>query len=508
MEGGSHRPLNHVLVTIAPTEHRDLEFSYITGSDGHFAFTNLQPGKYSLEAQKRGEAPQAYRHNDSYGTAIVTGPGLDSENIVFPLDPSGSISGVVADQEGEPVRDVQLWLFHKGVINGRSEVFLQVVQQGDSSGAFHFGHLRPGAYFVAAQARPWYAENYIPPQVAEGEQNNSRSELDVAYPVTYEGDSVDAESAAPITVSEGESAKVRITLRAVPAVHVALAGIETQSNPHPHATVFSSGPGGYPIPLFSAGLGMVNDLHELTGLPPGHYVVALHSAGPHPFRQSTTKTIDLSGDATLDMTELPKMSLTGQVLFEDNKRPSGSAFIQFLCHGSGSGCQGFSAPAANDGSFDGSSAQMSPGRYEVHLANAPGFYVKSVTAKGATASGTMIEIPENAAVQLSIVAAKGLSRIDGIALKNGKPFAGAMVLLIPEDLSRMRSTRRDQSDSDGTFTLNDVIPGRYTPVAIDDGRDLAYQDTEVIKRYLSGAESVTVSTTNVAGMKVEVQSRR
>jgi hypothetical protein len=64
-----------------------------------------------------------------------------------------------------------------------------------------------------------------------------------------------------------------------------------------------------------------------------------------------------------------------------------------------------------------------------------------------------------------------------------------MVLLLPQDMSHSLLIARDQSDSDGTFTLRDIHPGRYTLVAIDDGRDLAYQDPAVMKAYL-GAGSV------------------
>ena len=51
--------------------------------------------------------------------------------------------------------------------------------------------------------------------------------------------------------------------------------------------------------------------------------------------------------------------------------------------------------------------------------------------------------------------------------------------------------RRDQSDSDGTFSLASVIPGEYTIVAIDDGWDLHWSEPGVIEHYVpKGTESV------------------
>jgi hypothetical protein len=47
--------------------------------------------------------------------------------------------------------------------------------------------------------------------------------------------------------------------------------------------------------------------------------------------------------------------------------------------------------------------------------------------------------------------------------------------------------RRDQSDTDGTFSLRDVLPGRYKIVAIENGWDLEWGNTEILKTHLSHA---------------------
>src|SRR5207248_8430746 len=113
------------------------------------------------------------------------------------------------------------------------------------------------------------------------------------------------------------------------------------------------------------------------------------------------------------------------------------------------------------------------------LANTQELYIKSVAVNGAEQPGRAFDVTEGASVQVSIVAAKGLTRLNGIAMKDDKPFPGAMVLLLPRDSNHGGFIPRDQSDSDGTFTLNLVEPGRYTLIAIDDGRGLAYRDATV-----------------------------
>jgi hypothetical protein len=69
-----------------------------------------------------------------------------------------------------------------------------------------------------------------------------------------------------------------------------------------------------------------------------------------------------------------------------------------------------------------------------------------------------------------------------------------MMVLAPKNLNAMESlARRDQSDSDGSFSLRDVVPGQYTLVAIEDGWTLDWAEPEVIARYLPGGLAVTVT---------------
>ena len=97
----TNQPIASAAVAIAPVEQgseRDIARSVLTGSDGRFAFDGLPRGKYSLMAQTRGFILQAFNHHDIYASAIVAGPGLDSEYLIFRLDPDASLEGRVTDE--------------------------------------------------------------------------------------------------------------------------------------------------------------------------------------------------------------------------------------------------------------------------------------------------------------------------------------------------------------------------------------------------------------------------
>ena len=86
-----------------------------------------------------------------------------------------------------------------------------------------------------------------------------------------------------------------------------------------------------------------------------------------------------------------------------------------------------------------------------------------------------------------------------------------MIVLVPRQQGDVEAlARRDQSDSDGSFSLNDIFPGQYTVVAIEDGWALDWLKPGALTRYLPNGTSVTVndgsSTVHLSG-PVVVQPR-
>jgi hypothetical protein len=95
---------------------------------------------------------------------------------------------------------------------------------------------------------------------------------------------------------------------------------------------------------------------------------------------------------------------------------------------------------------------------------------------------------------LQVTISDGQTRVEGFARKDKKGQPGVMVVLVPREPAAFRAlARRDQSDSDGSFALRDVAPGRYTVVAIQDGWELDWEQPNVIGRYLPQGISVTVN---------------
>jgi len=115
-------------------------------------------------------------------------------------------------------------------------------------------------------------------------------------------------------------------------------------------------------------------------------------------------------------------------------------------------------------------------------------------------------------IDAAVTIVAGKATVQGVANRQGKAMAGAMIVLVPKDPDgHLELFRRDQSDSDGTFSLPNVIPGEYTVVAIEDGWDLHWSEPGVIEHYVPKGQKVVVpanerGTVRLAGA-VEVREK-
>jgi hypothetical protein len=122
--------------------------------------------------------------------------------------------------------------------------------------------------------------------------------------------------------------------------------------------------------------------------------------------------------------------------------------------------------------------------------------ITSVSLGGHSHPGNQITVSDKP-VKIVVTVSLSETRIEGFAHKGVKGQSGVMVLLVPKDLAAFPAlARRDQSDSDGSFALRDVVPGHYTLVAIENGWDLDWERPEVIGRYLPDGIPVTVTETS------------
>ncbi len=514
----TNQPLRRVHVTISLNDYPDKRATVTTSEDGRFTFTDVPQGKFTLVAESHGRV-QTYQEDEEYSTGIVTGPGFDSEHIVFSLTAPTGIKVRVLDEEGEPIRSAQVWLFRKRIKDGWSQIELSQQGNTDSEGVSSLAHLAPDTYYVAADARPWYAQQA---GIANGPAtpNAPPGELDVAYAITYYPNSRDPAAAAPIEISEGTMPEVQITLRAVPAAHISLAETaehsadDAQEQRTPRiAAVEAIGPGGIRLQAMGSVFSFMGNTGEIGGVAPGNYIVSLSQAGGRPTPGNHQVFGELAvragQDTKIGMPDFASTGVTGRVVWEGREQLGQLAiWLVEPANGQNAYCQ-----VDHDRSFDcsanGRPVGFAPGRYEVRLANNENLYIKSIVVKGGALVSGLLDVREGSSVQLTIVVAKGVTKLNGIALKNEIPLSGAMILAVPESREEGLEIPRDQSDSDGTFTLQNMHPGRYLLLAIDNGHGLEYHNPKIIEPYLAQAQVIQIpSGAPNQPVNVVVQARR
>jgi hypothetical protein len=504
-------PLARARITVRDARDPQKFESIVTSDDGKFDFNGVPAGKYSLNGAKRGFISASYDQHDQFSTAIVTGAGLETDALILRLAPAAVISGKVLDESGEPVRRATVTLYYEDHGSGVDQIHQNRSAQTDDQGGYEIPSLMPGAYFLSATAKPWYAihPQSDPPRSGrmsqpEASETFDRS-LDIAYPLTYYPDVTDADSAMPIPIRGGDHLRLDIHLNPVPSLRLLF-------------RVPSTGNGGFAFPrleqpsfdgstfLQSDGRLVSPGLMELTGVPAGHYDVHFNGPGTATEMNGVDlikdgEEIDASRTEALSTVKL-KVQVPGEATL-----PARLSVGLRLPHRSVAGWK------VLDAKGEAELGQISPGRYEVVCWGAPRPYsIAQMSAEGAAVSGHTLMVTAGSSASVSLTLVGGSSNVDGTVKRAGKSFAGAMVVLVPKDPEMNRDLfRRDQSDLDGTFSLRNVVPGSYTVLAIENGWELDWSQPAVLSTYLSHGQTIQVGnqvgrTINLSEA-VEVQSK-
>jgi hypothetical protein len=226
---------------------------------------------------------------------------------------------------------------------------------------------------------------------------------------------------------------------------------------------------------------------EFSGIAPGHYTLRQFAQQGD---ESHSASVDLATDQTVDFTSasVSGVDVSGKVAMASGAKLPDRTSVMLM---PASGGQNLSARADADGRFDLHS--VAPGSYELQV-RAPGasIAVAQMAANGAEVQGSHLTVATDQ-VLVAATLATGSTSITGYAKSNGKAIGGVMILLVPRNPNAGHQLfRRDQSNTDGSFTLTRVVPGNYTLVAIENGWTLDWAQPEVIAPYLAGGLKVQV----------------
>jgi hypothetical protein len=230
-------------------------------------------------------------------------------------------------------------------------------------------------------------------------------------------------------------------------------------------------------------------VYEVSGIPPGRYTVRAQNSSSGQTEVSTD--IDLAHD--------------GQELSDSHGEPLGNLKVTVKMPGQeplpkqyfvGLQDSHLHVVAFKQGDPSGLNTfeNLAPGKYAVRFVSQTKVYsVVRTFSQAGDAPGHDVMVTPGAALEMTAVLSEGVVSIEGVVHKKDKPVAGVMVALVPKDPeAHIELFRRDQSDFDGTFLLQGVIPGSYTIVAVEDAWGLDWLQPNVLARYVQHGQNLTI----------------
>lgn len=506
-------PLTRARVVIQNVKDAQQIVTTITSDDGKFEFTGLPAAKFSLSAAKRGYLPGSYNQHEYFSTAIVTGAAVDTENLTLRIWPAAYVTGKVLDETGEPARRATVTLYRSYRYEGATRIEQAGAANTNDLGEYELGPEVPGTYFVSAQAMPWYAihptrqqqgANLTPAQVDPS--------LDVAYPATFYGDVTDAESATAVELHGGDRVQADIHLNPAQALHLFFQ-VPTpppfRPDSQPNIPVWTpqlmQSAFGTEFPIPGASSQPVSPgVWEMTGIPAGRYNVRMSGPGGG----SEIRQVDLvnDGDRVDTSGGVAFSNVKLQVSMADESALPTQLFVGLRLPG-GNIRSAQKVEAKGDAQLQ----EIPAGNYEIFASGlGKELRVAQMSSSDAAISGHLLAVPSGANISVTLSLFSKTLNVQGIVKKDGSPIAGAMVLIVPKDPATHPDLfRRDQSDLDGTFQINDVVPGSYSILALEDGWDLEWLQPSALAPYMKNSREIEVSSQRplVLSQPVEAQSK-
>ncbi len=489
---------------------------------GHFSIPLPSAGMWRLSASAHGYVTQAYDEHEFFSSGIVLTAASPAIDLRFQLSPEAAITGQVLDEAGEPVRNARVSLLTLPPVGPDSvqpPANARAMTSTDDRGSYEFDELPPGDYRINVQAQVWYAVAAQPRRLDAADQQPLDPSLNVAYPLTWYPGTSDPAAAEVISLHAGDIRQADFQLLPVPSVHLRILpdagamvnGRRVQS--YPMIEQISPGGGGGFVPA-SVHIDPQGGV-DVSGLAPGQYEIRMQGPGQAikpalvEVTAGSVQTLDMSGPATI-----ASVSIHIEGISEEK---ASSVHVSLIDPETGrnaerNGRGGFVLSGAllhrREGSSVDNVVEVPPGRYKVVLDNEPNLYLTGITAQSAHATGRFVTVPSgNSTLTLHI--ADGRAALSGVVTFQGKPSVGAMILLVPttlDDPAGLNIIRRDQTNTDGSFDLNDVLPGQYILIAIDHGWQVNWRDPSTLRGYMMHGFPIDLTRATKQRQNIEAQT--
>jgi protocatechuate 3,4-dioxygenase beta subunit len=497
-------PIRKADVTLRPTGNDPRPGAVLVGStdaSGAFVFSSLQPGKYTVSAQRNGFVSQNGGRPAIQSVSVAAGQNVTG--ITIKLTPHSIVTGKVLDEDGEPLFGAGVSILEERYFRGRRTLSARGNGSVNDLGEYRIAGLQPGRYFVAVQPRAAYGP--APSRVRPPGQDVDLDYVSVYYPGVFE-----QSQATAIEIAPGHEARgIDIQVRKVATVHVRGRVIDDAGNPVSGIAITvlkgdrSVGGAGW------RAMGAVREdgSFDIPAVPAGTHTLMANRMSRGHGRSTAAQKIEI-GSHDLEgviVRMSPSAQISGVIKAADNPNlgnvqvtldPMDNAIFDLQSsRGIGEG-NTFVLPG------------VAPGNYRVDVSGAPeGYYIKSVQVSGQDYLESGLAIAGSIS-GVDVILAKGATTVEGTAVDaDGKPIAQSVVALVPPAGKRdqWRLFKTSLADQSGRFSVRNLPPGEYTLFAFAAGDDAsAVQNPEYLKQIEAKGTAVKLGENARESVQVKV----
>jgi hypothetical protein len=490
--------------------------SALTGSDGSFQFEGLLAGQGVLTARKPGYySPDDIRNGRfasiQYSPQITV--GSDQPAVLLKLVPEGVIYGRISGEGGEPVENLPVHLFIRGLENGRRTPQELPGATTSEEGEFRMADLNPGKYFL-----------FVGPSQTEEFPSTASRSAPQGYAGAFYAAAPDLASATPVEIFPGTHAEINLSLSL--QTFFRISGSISGFSQNEGVSLQFLNVSGQPVGMLSA-FDPSKGTFQTMPMPPGPYTITAEAQDPKSQRmffgsRFVNLTSDLSGvhlmlapgamipvDVRLEATHSDAPEPQRQVIFTSGVRTvvsnSAPARVVLMSRDRLTQMQFGSDPIGNSPNDPQAIKSVPPGTYAVVIYPNGQYYAQSARSGSTDLLREDLVVAPGGSVQpIQVILRDDFANLDGKISEDGHPASGSIeVLAIPENAPR-QSRPVVTNHPQGLFNLSQLPPGAYKVLAVDRPNELEYASPDVLNKYLSKARDITLLPNQTANVDLEL----
>jgi hypothetical protein len=425
---------------------------------------------------------------------LLRATSLSAQNTTHP---SGVLSGRAVDDEGRPMRGIQVQALVVDVRNGTRQMAPHGNAVTNDRGEFRLFWLEPGSYVVVMNPTP-------APEVSFRQPSGRTlgyipSNPDTEFVTTYFPGVSDVQKAEPVRLGRDEIDLDAIQVATLPTRLIRMRIVNPKLldtfNYVPIATLQplsdSTRAPSFAVQAQPRGNG---EFAFRTGLLPGQYRLLVTALLPVvTYSGSAVLTVTGSDPDIIDVPVAPTISVQGQVVAE-----GAVSSLRIVCVPNGSRNSGMavSSEVRSNGKF--TLEDILPGSYAVSVDGLENDgYLSAVQLQGKDVSSTDIEFPKDISpLILTLNIKHDGGSIKGFAIDaTGSPQPGAWVVMVPaiEFRGRRELFRFAMANERGEFEIGGIPPGNYTALPFVELERDAIWDAAFLKKFEGAGKPVSIS---------------